>query len=226
MKKNKFLIINTGLVDYGKAYTLQKELLNRKIDGEENDFLILSEHLPAITAGRGFDERNLLVDRSRLKELGISLHTVERGGDATFHGPGQLVGYPVADLSRRGRDLRLFIYSLEEVIIRTLRDLGIESGREEGSAGVWTPAGKIASIGVAVRKWISYHGFALNIFTNLDNFSFINPCGMDYNVMTSVEKISRRRVALEDVGKRIEEHFSAVFDAPVALYSGGEIRNV
>lgn len=225
MGEHTCILIKTGLAGYETAYSLQKALLDRKLGGEKNDFLILSEHKPVITLGRGFDEKNLLAAGKELSARGIEVRAVERGGDATYHGPGQLVGYPLLDLSRFGRDLRLFVFSLEEVIIRTLRDFNIDSARKKGSPGVWTSGMKIASIGVAVRKWITYHGFALNISTDLRNFCFINPCGMDYNVMTTVEKVLGEKIPLERAEGKITEHFSAVFGVPVIDNTVGETRN-
>jgi lipoate-protein ligase B len=217
-------LVRTGLVSYEKAHQLQKRLLEKKISGENRDFLIISEHRPVITLGRGFKAGNLLIGRDALEKRGISVYEVERGGDATYHGPGQLVGYPVFDLSRRGKDLRLFIRGLEEVIIRTLDEFNIKADRKEGNTGVWTGGKKIASIGVAVRRWISYHGFSLNIFPDLENFSFINPCGLHYNVMTSMANTLNRSISFRDVEERVTENYESVFCVKFTPFEGDEIN--
>ncbi len=218
--KSECLLLKTGRVDYLCAYELQKKLLEEKISGGKRDFLILSEHEPVITLGRGFKENSLLLGKDALAERGISVYEIERGGGATYHGPGQLVGYPVFDLAGRGKDLRVFINNIEEVIIRTLGDFGIGAERKDTGIGVWTGEKKIASVGVAVRKWIAYHGFALNISPEMENFSFINPCGLDYNVMTSMERILSRRTAPEDVEERVAAHFMDVFSVDFILSEG------
>lgn len=225
MEHRTFRVIKTGLVDYERARALQFKLLDRKLSGESRDFLVLSEHKPVITLGRGFKQQNLLLGKEELNSIGVSVLDTERGGDATYHGPGQLVGYPVFDLARRGRDIRLFIQSIEEAIIGTLKDFNISSGRKKGSIGVWAGGKKIASIGVAVRKWISYHGFALNIFTDLKNFSFINPCGLDYNVMTSMENILEMKVPADDVADAFIRNFSDVCCTFLPAFGGGEDSN-
>ena len=222
--KSPCLLVKTGLVDYSEAYSLQKSFLEKKISSGGADVLILSEHRPVITLGRGFRESNLLLARDELERRGISVCEVERGGDATYHGPGQLVGYPVFDLAGRGKDLRRFIVETEEVIIRALSDFNISAERKKGNIGVWAGGGKIASIGVAVRRWISYHGFALNIFPEMENFSFINPCGLDYNVMTSMEKILGEVIPLEGAAERIAGRFTEVFGLEF-ISSEGETGN-
>lgn len=223
MEAGDCLLIRAGRIEYGEAYELQKRLLEKKLSGESRDFLILAEHEPVITLGRGFKKNNLLLGRDALLKRGISAYDIERGGDATYHGPGQLVGYPLFDLTRRGRDLRIYIASLEEVIISTLADFKISAERKEGGIGVWHNGKKIASIGVAVKKWVSYHGFALNIFTDLKNFSFINPCGLDYNVMTSMESILGYRTPLREVEERITGHFCDIFSLEFKMFEGDRV---
>lgn len=220
MNARECFLIKAGRVEYRDAYELQKKLLERKLSGDSRDFLILAEHEPVVTLGRGFNENNLLLGRSALLDRGIPVYEIERGGDATYHGPGQLVGYPLFDLAGRGKDLRLFISSLEEVIIKTLADFKIAAERKEGTIGVWHGGKKIASIGVAVKKWVSYHGFALNIFPDMRNFSFINPCGLDYNVMTSMERILKFRISMREVEERITAHFSGIFGLTLKTLEG------
>ncbi len=216
MKENS-LLINTGLIKYPDAYNLQKTFLQKVIDGRHGNVLILAEHEPVITLGRGFKSENLLLSKEDLEKRGLTVFEIERGGDATYHGPGQLVGYPIFNLEARGKDLRLFISGMEEVIIAVLAEFKIKAGREKGQIGVWTEGKKIASIGVAVRKWVSYHGFCLNISPAMENFSFINPCGLHYNVMTSMEKILNAKVPFEDVRRSVVSRFEDVFDLRFTL---------
>lgn len=210
--KDKALLINAGLIRYSDAYALQRECLQKVIDGRSCNVLILAEHEPVITLGRGFKTENLLLSRKDLENRGLTVFDIERGGDATYHGPGQLVGYPIFNLEDRGKDLRLFISEIEEVIIAVLNEFGIKAGRRQGQIGVWTEGKKIASIGIAVRKWVSYHGFCLNISPSMENFSYINPCGLHYNVMTSMEKILNANLPFEDVRHRVVSCFEDVFN--------------
>ncbi len=218
--KTPCLLLKTGLVDYRLAYALQKKFLEDKLKSNADDVFILSEHNPVITLGRGFREENLLVPKNNLESRGIMSYEIERGGDATYHGPGQAVGYPVFDLKARGKDLRLFVESMEEALIGAVSDFGIDARRKKGHIGVWAGPNKVASIGVAVKKWVSYHGFSLNICPEMDNFSLINPCGLDYNVMTSMEKILGKKLAVEDVQDRIVFHFERVFNLSFILFEG------
>ncbi len=211
MEKN-CLLVNAGLIEYEKAHSMQKNFLERRINNESPDVLILAEHEPVITAGRGFREENLLVSEAELEKENIRLYRIERGGDATYHGPGQIMGYPIIDLSGYNRDVHWFVRSIEQVIIETLRDFGINGLRAETHPGVWVDGMKIASIGIAVRKWVAYHGFCLNVCPRMENFSFINPCGLDYNVLTSMERILKKKVSLEDVREKITRHYSRIFN--------------
>src|SRR5512143_3500905 len=158
-----------GLMDFDEAYVLQDRLAEAVFRGREAEALLLLEHLPVYTIGRGGSEDNVLDDKIRPARI-------NRGGDVTYHGPGQLVGYPIIDLGRRGRDLHRYLRFLEELLIRVAADYGVEARRVPGRTGVWTAKGKLASIGVGVRRWITMHGFALNVSADLAGFSAINPC--------------------------------------------------
>lgn len=175
---------------YASLHTLQHEAVEVVAAKSSKEKLFLGTHRPVITLGRSTDRRNILSPPGELEIVEI-----ERGGDVTYHGPGQLVGYPIIDLNRVAegggkRDLHRFLRDLEEIQIEALATLGIVAGRKEGLTGVWVKNGtrKIASIGIAVRKWVTYHGFALNIDTDLKYFSLLNPCGLDASIMTSVSR--------------------------------------
>ncbi len=205
-------VVRLGLVDYEKAYSFQKDLLERRIRGEVPDTLILLEHEPVFTVGRsGSAENILLTDEERIAE-GIDLREVDRGGDVTYHGPGQVVAYPVFDLNGYGKDVHRFIRSLEEVIIRVLNGYGLGARRIAGFTGVWVGEKKIASIGIGVRKWVSFHGLSLNVAPEMRHFSFINPCGLDSGKMTSMKELLERDVSVTEVQEAMIEKFGEIFD--------------
>jgi len=210
-------ILDLGLRDYEEVWRLQKELVVRRRAGEILDTLILVEHPPVFTVGRQAPPGPFIFAgeagegvQSR-RSLGRSLVAVERGGGITFHGPGQLVGYPIIDLKSRGRDLHRFLRDLEEVLIRTLRDFSLDAQRRPGLTGVWVGPKKIASIGIAVRQWVSYHGFALNVFVDLRYFRMIRPCGLDGAVMTSMSELLGREISLAEVKPALVRRWQEVF---------------
>ncbi len=195
-----------GRVAYAEAYELQKSLLAQRIEGTWGDTLILCEHDPVVTLGRGTPSESV-------PELDVPIVSVERGGEATYHGPGQLVGYPVLLLPEDRRDLHAYLRDLEEVLIRTLAEVGITGARRPGLTGVWVDDKKIASIGVAVRRWVTWHGFALNLNTDLEAFRRFRPCGLDPAVMTRVadlcDEVPPSHVLFEVL---IVKHFLEIFD--------------
>jgi len=208
----KVSVLRLGLVEYGKALTLQRVLAQARIGGEVGDLLLLLEHPPVVTLGRGARREHLLMDPERLQGRGIAVFEVERGGDVTYHGPGQLVGYPILDLSLYSRDLHRYMRNLEEVLILALKDFGIGAERRQGLTGVFVQDRKIASLGVHVKRWVSWHGFALNVTTDLSFFDLIVPCGLQGVEMTSLEACLGRRVPLEEVIERVILHFQGVFE--------------
>jgi len=199
-------------MEYGAAYQLQKKLHQQRVAGEVEDTLLLLEHPPTITVGKAGSIDNILVPRETLHLKGISLYFVDRGGDVTYHGPGQLVGYPILDLSSRGGDLKRYVRDLEEVLIRTLRDFSIEAGRDSQHVGVWVGQKKIASIGLSIRDWVSMHGFALNVCTDLQGFSLIHACGFKDRKTASMQELLAFQPSMEQVIERLLQHFSEVFD--------------
>ncbi len=200
-------VVRLGRVEYAEAWRLQKERVDRRIAGEVGDALILCEHEPVFTQGR----RNVVEGMSHV--AGVPVFAIERGGEMTWHGPGQIVGYPVIDLAPRGRDVHRYLRDLEEVLIRTLGAFGLAGERREGATGVWVGASKVASMGVAVRRWVTYHGFALNCDPDLRFFQLIRPCGFDPDVMTSMTKLLGRSCGVAEVDPVVAREFAAVFAA-------------
>jgi lipoate-protein ligase B len=202
-----------GVVPYGDALELQRRVARERIEGViPQDVLLLMEHPPVITMGRSSKEANLLASAELLSSRGVELFEVERGGDVTFHGPGQLVGYPIIDLKRHKRDLHWYLRQVEEALIVALGELGIPAERNEGYTGVWTRGKKIASIGVHARDWVTWHGFALNVDTDLSYFDLIVPCGIQSVTMTSVAReIPAGGAAAEDVAALVSAAFARTF---------------
>lgn len=200
-----------GRIDYREAYELQKELLQERLEGRIADTLLLLEHPPTITVGKSGKLENILESPPALAGAGVSLIFTDRGGDVTYHGPGQIVGYPILDLRERDRDIHQYVRDLEEVLIRTLADYGIKSGRDHSHAGVWVNDMEIAALGLSVRKWITMHGFALNVNTDLDHFSLINPCGFTSKTATSMARLLGGELPMDEVTKRLLDRFAEVF---------------
>ena len=185
--KRRLLVRDLGRQSYAQALELQRALARDRVAGEsEEDLLLLVEHEPVVTLGRGSRPESLPLSAAVLHSKNVELHEVERGGDVTFHGPGQLVGYPILDLRNHRQDLHWYLRTLEKALITALDTLGIDAGTNPGLTGVWTRGRKIASIGIHVKQWVTYHGFALNVNTDLSYFDLIVPCGIRDVVMTSV----------------------------------------
>jgi lipoyl(octanoyl) transferase len=182
-----------GVMPYASALDLQREVARLRIAGTiAEDVLLLVEHPPVVTLGRSAKEQHLLASPELLRARGVERFEVERGGDVTFHGPGQLVGYPIIDLKRHRRDLHWYLRQVEEALIVALADFGIVGDRSVGQTGVWTQGRKIASIGVHARDWVTWHGFALNVTTDLSYFDLIVPCGIQSVTMTSISREMRQ----------------------------------
>ncbi len=211
------VVYQLGLIEYSDAYNLQRKLFRERLDGQREDTLLLLEHPPTITVGKSGKLENILASQAQLAREGVSLVFVDRGGDVTYHGPGQIVGYPIIDLRERGRDAHQYIRDLEEVIIRTLNDFSIKSGRDKSHAGVWVGDEEIAAIGLSLRKWITMHGFALNVNTDLEPFSLINPCGFANRKATSISHLLGQKIPVAEVTERLLAHFAEVFAAQTEL---------
>ena len=199
-------LLDLGMMEYGEALNLQHELASKRARGEIPDALILVEHDHVITLGRKTTPANY-------KPQNIPVFQVERGGDATYHGPGQLVGYPILLLPNH--DVRRHVRNIEEAIIRTVRHYGIQGERLEGHPGIWVEGKKLASLGVAVTDWVTYHGFALNVNTDLSYYELIHPCGLDPTTMTSMQKIAGRMVPFAEVKATAAKEYAAVIGMPL-----------
>lgn len=210
-----------GLIDYQEAYQQQLDLFNRLIEAKQNEeersnTLLFCEHPPVITLGKSGDMHNLLFAEERLKAEGVSFYRTDRGGDVTFHGPGQLVGYPIFDLEKLGIGLKAYITLVEEAIILLLDQYGIKGERLEGATGVWLDtslpsARKICAIGVRSSRYVTMHGFALNVNTDLNYFRLINPCGFIDKGVTSMEKELGQAIDMNEVKQALWQHFRALF---------------
>ncbi len=206
-----------GRVPYADALALQRSLVDERRAGRIPDTLLLVEHPHVLTLGvRGDGGRShILATDEALASRGIEVHETGRGGDITYHGPGQIVGYPIIDLNPDRRDVHRYVRDLETVLIRTAADYGIDAGRIEGLTGVWVGDEKLAAIGVRIARWITSHGFALNVTTNLDHFALIVPCGIADRGVTSLSRLLGGTVDLADVEFRVIEHFANVFEMSV-----------
>ncbi len=206
---------------YAEALELQRQVARDRITGAiPQDVLLLVEHPPVVTLGRASKEKHLIASPAFLESRGVELFEVERGGDVTFHGLGQLVGYPIIDLKRHRQDLHWYLRKIEEALINALADYDIPAERNPSFTGVWTRGKKIASIGVHARDWVTWHGFALNVTTDLSYFDLIVPCGISGVVMTSVAReLGLENVSAQDVRDRVSSKFAEAFDLEVVVTS-------
>lgn len=201
-----------GRVDYLTAWDLQKVLAAQRREATIPDTLLLLEHdPPVITLGRAWQSDHLLVTPDELQKMGIQLVETDRGGDITYHAPGQLIGYPILDLRWHGRDVHLYLRRLEETLIRTVRRLGIEGERKEGLTGVWVGEEKLAAMGIKVSHWVTMHGFALNVSTDLSAFRLIIPCGIRDKGVTSLARLLGREITPHELIPLITDAFAEVF---------------
>lgn len=212
MGKRCLRILDIGFRDYVSAWNLQEEYVLKRLCGSIPDVLILVEHPPVFTIGRAGTGEHIIAHQEVLEREGIKVYEINRGGDVTYHGPGQLVGYPILNLGEYDKDLHETVRKYEEVIIRLLAEYCIEAGRIEGLTGVWVGDEKIAAIGIGVRKWVTFHGFALNVNPNLEHFKLIVPCGIRDKGVTSMEKILKERVNWEGLKEKLIYHFVDVFE--------------
>jgi lipoyl(octanoyl) transferase len=230
--KKKITYQDLGLIDYKEAWDYQEELfqsvMERKVRERKepaknitpkNNYLLFCEHPHVFTLGKSGKEENILIDKSEFENGEISYYKINRGGDITYHGPGQIVGYPILDLEQFGLQIREYIYKLEETIIKTLSDFGIASERYPGATGVWLDTNnpqktrKICAIGVKASRYITMHGFALNVKTDLSFFQKINPCGYTDKGVISMEKVLKNTPDMKEVKKRLKDNFLDIFDA-------------
>ena len=217
----RLVVRRLGRLGYAEGVELQKSLVQQRVAGEIDDTLLFVEHPPVITLGvktRG-NLANVRADATALAAQGVEVHETGRGGDVTFHGPGQLVGYPIIDLKPDRQDVHRYVRDLEEVLIRTAADFGIEAGRVKGFSGAWVGDTKLAAIGVRISRWVTSHGFALNVTTDLSGFDLIVPCGITDRGVTSLSALLGRDVAMADVERAVVTHVATVFDRDVIAYT-------
>ena len=212
---NSCSVIDLGLMGYAEAWELQKRIVAARKAGSIEDVLLFCEHPHVITLGRSGNRSNLLAGDSILRQKGIEYFETSRGGDITYHGPGQVVGYPILNLGAIKRDVVWYVRSLEEVMIRATADFGIAAQREAGKTGIWVGEGaaaeKLGAIGVHISRWVTSHGFAYNLATDLRYFDLIVPCGIAERKTTSFEKLLGRCVSLNEVKPRLATHFGEIF---------------
>lgn len=201
-----------GMIDYKEAWDLQKNIFDLRLRNEINDTLFLLEHPHTYTLGKVAEKENLISSEVQLKELGVSVYEIDRGGDITYHGPGQIVGYPIIKLSDWKEDTHLYLRGLEEVIIQTCAEYGLITGRNSKHTGVWIGERKIAAIGIKISRWVTMHGFAFNVNTDLNYFGGIIPCGIKDKDVTSLQRELGREIKIDEVKSKLIENFQKFFD--------------
>lgn len=210
------IVRRLGRVAYARGLELQARLVAERQAGVNPDTLLLLEHDPVFTLGRNSRAENLLLPDAELRARGFDVREAGRGGDVTYHGPGQIVGYPIIDLSPERRDVHRYVRDLEEVMLRTCADYGVAATRVAGATGCWAGAEKIGAIGVRIARWVTSHGFAFNVNTDLAPFSLIVPCGIPDKGVTSLSRLLGGDVALDAVMEALARHFAAVFERRIA----------
>ncbi len=214
-------VLDLGLTPFAETLTRQDELVRLRLLGAVPDTLILVEHPPVVTLGRAKLRENLLLDPEELRRCGVGFFEITRGGDVTYHAPGQLVGYPIFDLRQHGRDVLLFCRGMEAALIAALADFGVAAHAIPGKAGVWIGDRKIASLGISVRRWVTFHGFALNVSMDLSGFQIIRPCGEDADFMTSMAATLGGSVSMPEVRRRVAARFAERFHLTDIAALGG-----
>lgn len=212
MERKTLIYCDLGFVDYQEAWDFQKEIFSKKVNGEIEDVLFLLEHPNTYTLGKTANRQNLKSSDEYLKENQIKIYDIDRGGDVTYHGPGQIVGYPIIDLNVWYKDTHKYLRALEEVLIRTCREYGLNCERNPKHTGVWIEERKIAAIGIKVSRWITMHGFAFNVNTDLNLFNGIIPCGIQDKKVTSLSKELNKKIDLQQVKTNLLKHFRDMFN--------------
>ncbi len=206
-----------GVVPYGVAHEMQQRLLDERSQGQREDALLLLEHPHVVTLGRGAKAAHILWSREQLEARGFETFEVGRGGDVTYHGPGQLVAYAIFDLKPDRCDVRRYVRDLEEIMIRLCADFGVEATRISGCNGAWVGDEKIGAVGVRISRWVTMHGIAFNVCPDLDAYACIVPCGIRNRGITSLEKELGRKIPMEQVKENAKRHFASVFEAGVRM---------
>lgn len=219
----QLLVVNIGTTKYADAWELQKRIFEARLKQHIGDIFLFTEHEHVFTLGKAADENHLLASDEELAQKKVDLFWIDRGGDVTYHGPGQIVGYPILDLTSHYQDIHRYLRELEEMIIRTLNDYGISAGREPEFTGVWVKNEKIAALGVKVSRWITMHGFAFNINTDLQYFDRIIPCGIFHKGVTSLQRLLEIEIPLNEVQERLIYHFAKIFSYEIKQISRDEL---
>ena len=219
------LVSNIGRTPYVDAWRLQQKIWTLRHEDAIQDILLLTEHEHVYTLGKSADDNHLLASQEELKISGTDVFQIDRGGDITYHGPGKIVGYPIIDLNNYYLDIHRYLRSLEEVVIHTLSAFGIMAGREKDMTGVWVNNEKIAAIGVKVSRWVTMHGFALNVNTDLSKFERIIPCGIFHKGVTSMQRVLGREIQFEAVKKVIANSFAEVFNRQIKWIEKDELKS-
>lgn len=213
--------------DYLEALAMQEKLLQLRQQNKVPDIMLLLQHPPTVTLGTRENRYNILTPEAELEKLGVNIYKINRGGDVTYHGPGQIVGYPILNLNGYGKSVRLYVDKLEEVFLGLLRDeYGITAGRDSQYTGVWVGDEKITAIGCSVKRWVTMHGFAFNVNTDLNHFRWINPCGITDKGVTSVQKILGQPQDIDKVNGQIISHFSRVFNCEPELINRQSLQDI
>lgn len=220
----QIVVSNLGRTRYADTWDFQRRLFDLRIEGLIDDVLLFTEHEHVYTIGKGGDSNHLLASAEELSKDGTEVFRIDRGGDITYHGPGQIVGYPILDLNQYSPDIHKYLRCLEDVLIRLLDEYGIRGEREEGMTGVWVKGEKIAAMGVKVSRWVTMHGFALNVNTDLQKFERIIPCGIFHKGVTSMQRLLGKELRVEDVEARLTESFSSVFGCTAVEVSAEVLR--
>ena len=219
--KRKCLFLQLDTVEYGEAWEIQKALLDARVSGKIEDCVVLLQHPPTFTYGRRYKEGNLIANKEYYENLGFAVYKTDRGGLATYHGPGQLVGYPIIKISSYTKDYYQYLHMLEDVMIRTQIDFGIAARRNEGYTGVWVDNAKIGFIGVRMSFGYAMHGFSLNVNNDVSPFNHITPCGIQGVRITSVQELLNTSVNMQEVYAKLANHFSDVFQIQMVSIEKG-----
>jgi len=219
-------ILELGTEEYGEMFKLQESINGARIKGLIPDTVIFLEHHPCFTVGRQGGYEHILASDEMLTKQGIRVYETDRGGDITYHGPGQLICYPIIDLCSYGRDVHVYARRMEELMIRTLESFGIASGRKAEYPGVWVGPAKIGAMGIGVRRWVTMHGVSLNIYPDLKHFALIVPCGISGLGVTSMEKILGRRVEMATVRQEMRRQFGSLFDIELEETNLENVRRI
>lgn len=223
----KLSVAQLGNIEYSQALEIQNRLLQLRQQRQIEDILLLLEHPPVITVGSRGLTTNILVSESYLASTGVSLYKSNRGGDVTYHGPGQIVGYPILDLAQHGKDLTRYVRKIEETFIRLLNnEYQIIAERDPKHPGVWIGNEKITAIGCTIKRWVTMHGFAFNVNTNLEHFSLITPCGIVDKGVTSLQKLLGHPLDLPSVNQQVLKYFAEVFDSDVEILESSQFNKI